>query len=44
VLTTSNGEEGEDVDDSALITINEVKENMLIILCLPQAIEKNKMP
>jgi hypothetical protein len=44
VLTTSNGEEGEDADDSVLITINDVKEIMLMILCVLQIIEKNKMP
>ncbi len=45
MLTTSNGEEGEDADDSLLITINEAKENMLMILCFPQAMEKKeKMP
>ncbi len=39
-FTANNGEEREDADDSVLITIKEVKENMLMILCLPQAIEK----
>jgi hypothetical protein len=41
-LTTSNGKE-EDADDSMLITINGVYENMSIIVCLPQKMEK-KVP